>query len=60
MNGKTSLTQVQRHHNVDSVTLAGVLSSWWENEEHPGKKNKTNKTINASFIDEQYRRSTKK
>ncbi|KAI8887143.1 WD40 repeat-like protein, partial [Backusella circina FSU 941] len=35
MNGKTSLTQVQRHHNVDSVTLAGVLSSWWENEEHP-------------------------
>ncbi|KAG2213472.1 hypothetical protein INT47_009146 [Mucor saturninus] len=37
MNGKTSLTQAQRHQHVDSVTLAGVLSSWWENEE--GVKN---------------------
>jgi transcriptional activator SPT8 len=37
MNGKASLTQVQRHHHVDSVTLAGVLSSWWENEEIPGE-----------------------
>ncbi|KAG0165088.1 Transcription factor spt8 [Apophysomyces sp. BC1015] len=35
INGKTSLTQVQRHHYVDSVTMAGVLSSWWENEEIP-------------------------
>ncbi|KAI8638125.1 WD40-repeat-containing domain protein [Parasitella parasitica] len=35
MNGKTALTQAQRHNNVDSVTLAGVLSSWWENEEIP-------------------------
>jgi transcriptional activator SPT8 len=36
MNGKTALTQAQRHYYVDSVTLAGVLSSWWENEEIPG------------------------
>ncbi|KAG2196443.1 hypothetical protein INT46_011820 [Mucor plumbeus] len=35
MNGKTALTQAQRHYYVDSVTLAGVLSSWWENEEIP-------------------------
>ncbi|KAI7906667.1 WD40-repeat-containing domain protein [Cokeromyces recurvatus] len=35
MNGKTSLTQAQRHYFVDSVVYAGVLSSWWENEEVP-------------------------
>ncbi|KAI9488410.1 WD40-repeat-containing domain protein [Zychaea mexicana] len=35
MNGKTALTQAQRHQHVDSVTMAGVLSSWFENEEQP-------------------------
>jgi hypothetical protein len=36
MNGKTMLTQVQRHQLVDSITKAGYLASWWENEEQPG------------------------
>ncbi|KAI8390957.1 WD40-repeat-containing domain protein, partial [Radiomyces spectabilis] len=35
MNGKAMLTQAQRHQHVDSVTMAGVMSSWWENEEWP-------------------------
>ncbi|GAN08283.1 AFR153Wp [Mucor ambiguus] len=35
MNGKTALTQAHRHNYVDSVTWAGVLSGWWENEEIP-------------------------
>ncbi|KAL1930545.1 hypothetical protein VTP01DRAFT_10707 [Rhizomucor pusillus] len=37
MNGKTPLTQAQRHHHVDSVTMAGVMLSWWENEEPVSK-----------------------
>ncbi|KAI8137071.1 WD40-repeat-containing domain protein [Fennellomyces sp. T-0311] len=48
MNGKTALTQVQRHQHVDSVTMAGVLSSWFENEEQiktePGTEPETNAT----------------
>ncbi|KAI9803239.1 MAG: hypothetical protein M1825_002030 [Sarcosagium campestre] len=32
-NGKTLLTVAQRHPFVDSVTKAGVLMSYWENEE---------------------------
>ncbi|KAI7877858.1 WD40 repeat-like protein [Lichtheimia hyalospora FSU 10163] len=35
MNGKSALTQAQRHHHVDSVTMSGVICSWWENEEQP-------------------------
>ncbi|KAI8991348.1 WD40-repeat-containing domain protein [Mycotypha africana] len=35
MNGKTALTQALRHYHVDSVIYAGVISSWWENEEFP-------------------------
>ncbi|KAF9161012.1 Transcription factor spt8 [Actinomortierella ambigua] len=35
MNGKTPLTQGQRHGQVDSVTKAGILTSYWENEEQP-------------------------
>ncbi|KAI8344002.1 WD40-repeat-containing domain protein [Chlamydoabsidia padenii] len=35
MNGKTPLTQAQRHHLGDSVANSGVISSWWENEEQP-------------------------
>ncbi|KAG0316388.1 Transcription factor spt8 [Linnemannia gamsii] len=37
MNGKTLLTQGQRHGQVDSVTKAGILTSYWENEEQPNK-----------------------
>ncbi|KAF2397966.1 WD40 repeat-like protein [Trichodelitschia bisporula] len=33
-NGKVMLTVAQRHPFVDSVTKAGVLLSYWENEEH--------------------------
>jgi transcriptional activator SPT8 len=33
VNGKTLLTVAQRHPFVDSVTKAGVLMSYWENEE---------------------------
>ena len=32
-NGKVMLTVAQRHQYVDSVIKAGVLSSYWENEE---------------------------
>ncbi|KAF9958428.1 Transcription factor spt8, partial [Modicella reniformis] len=38
MNGKTMLTQGQRHGQVDSVTKAGILISYWENEEQPNKQ----------------------
>ncbi|ORZ27245.1 WD40-repeat-containing domain protein [Lobosporangium transversale] len=39
MNGKTMLTQGQRHGQVDSVTKAGIMTSYWENEEQPNKTN---------------------
>ncbi|KAI8990066.1 WD40-repeat-containing domain protein, partial [Pilobolus umbonatus] len=41
MNGRTALTQAQRHHHVDSVIYSGVLSSWWENEEQADETVKT-------------------
>ena len=34
-NGKSMLTVAQRHPFVDSVTKAGVLMSYWENNEDP-------------------------
>lgn len=37
-NGKSMLTVAQRHPFVDSVTKAGVLMSYWENEETLGKR----------------------
>lgn len=37
VNGKTLLTVAQRHPFVDSVTKAGVLMSYWENEEPNSK-----------------------
>ena len=37
VNGKLMLTVAQRHPFVDSVTKAGVLASYWENEEPNGK-----------------------
>jgi transcriptional activator SPT8 len=36
-NGKLPLTVAQRHPFVDSVTKAGVLMSYWENEEYSRK-----------------------
>jgi transcriptional activator SPT8 len=40
VNGKTLLTVAQRHPFVDSVTKAGVLMSYWENDEpHPKSPN---------------------
>lgn len=38
VNGKLMLTVAQRHPFVDSVTKAGVLLSYWDNEESSGKK----------------------
>ena len=35
-NGKSMLTVAQRHPFVDSVTKAGVLMSYWENNEESG------------------------
>ena len=35
-NGKLALTVAQRHPFVDSVTKAGVLLSYWENDDSPG------------------------
>jgi transcriptional activator SPT8 len=35
MNGRVPLTVAQKHPFVDSVTKAGVLLSYWENEEPP-------------------------
>lgn len=37
-NGKSMLTVAQRHPFVDSVTKAGVLMSYWENEDSQGMK----------------------
>ncbi|KAK6343002.1 Transcription factor spt8 [Orbilia javanica] len=37
INGKVPLTVAQKHPFVDSVTRAGVLLSYWENEEVPDK-----------------------
>ncbi|PHH75323.1 hypothetical protein CDD82_4487 [Ophiocordyceps australis] len=37
INGKLALTVAQRHPFVDSVTKAGVLMSYWENEEPAGR-----------------------
>ncbi|KAL8872647.1 MAG: hypothetical protein Q9174_001760 [Haloplaca sp. 1 TL-2023] len=37
VNGKSMLTVAQRHPFVDSVTKAGVLMSYWENEDPQAK-----------------------
>lgn len=36
--GKSPLTMAQRHNMVDSITKAGVISSYWENEQPLTKK----------------------
>ncbi|KAL8945073.1 MAG: hypothetical protein Q9216_000057 [Gyalolechia sp. 2 TL-2023] len=38
VNGKSMLTVAQRHPFVDSVTKAGVLLSYWENEDSQGRR----------------------
>ncbi|KAJ1984984.1 Transcription factor spt8 [Dimargaris verticillata] len=35
MNGKTQLTQSQRHMQVDTITRAGALASYWDNDDTP-------------------------
>jgi len=45
-NSKSMLTVAQRHPFVDSVTKAGVLMSYWENEETSGR------FPTCTFIDE--------
>ncbi|KAJ1982802.1 Transcription factor spt8 [Dimargaris xerosporica] len=35
MNGKTQLTQSQRHMQVDTITRAGILTSYWDNDDTP-------------------------
>lgn len=40
-NGKLALTVAQRHPFVDSVTKAGVLLSYWENEDSSGANDDT-------------------
>ncbi len=37
-NGKLMLTVAQRHPFVDSVTKAGMLASYWENEDPNGRR----------------------
>ena len=36
-NGKVPLTVAQKHPFVDSVMKAGSLTTYWENEEPPGR-----------------------
>lgn len=43
-NGKSMLTVAQRHPFVDSVTKAGVLMSYWENNEESNGKFQCGKT----------------
>ena len=43
-NGKVMLTVAQRHPFVDSVTKAGVLMSYWENEEPQGEPSRVMKS----------------
>ena len=38
VNGKSMLTVAQRHPFVDSVTKAGVLMSYWENDDSQGQE----------------------
>jgi transcriptional activator SPT8 len=44
-NGKLALTVAQRHPFVDSVTKAGVLLSYWENEDNAGTFTETHREL---------------
>jgi len=46
-NGKLALTVAQRHPFVDSVTKAGVLLSYWENEDSSGRYYRTIALLNT-------------
>lgn len=48
INGKTLLTVAQRHPFVDTVTKAGVLMSYWENDE-PVQKQGDEPTISPVY-----------
>lgn len=45
VNGKAMLTVAQRHPFVDSVTKAGVLLSYWENEDSQSERRTTSSPI---------------
>jgi len=45
VNSKSMLTVAQRHPFVDSVTKAGVLMSYWENDESSGISSSTPSVI---------------
>ena len=47
-NNKIALTVAQRQHLVDTISKAGVLTSYWENED-PGSK-LFNKLVMTNFI----------
>ncbi|KIW00590.1 uncharacterized protein PV09_07943 [Verruconis gallopava] len=53
-NGKLALTVAQRHPFVDSVTKAGVLLSYWENEEStndtPGRQYSYDEPVSLSPV----------
>ncbi|MCJ1392586.1 Transcription factor spt8 [Xylographa bjoerkii] len=48
-NGKVMLTVAQRHPFVDSVTKAGVLTSYWENEEPQPKPGEDGQTLSPVY-----------
>ncbi|MCJ1286114.1 Transcription factor spt8 [Xylographa opegraphella] len=48
-NGKVMLTVAQRHPFVDSVTKAGVLTSYWENEELQSKSGEDGQTLSPVY-----------
>jgi transcriptional activator SPT8 len=48
-NGKLALTVAQRHPFVDSVTKAGVLMSYWENEEAPERSQDDAATLSSVY-----------
>ncbi|MCJ1474048.1 Transcription factor spt8 [Lambiella insularis] len=48
-NSKVMLTVAQRHPFVDSVTKAGVLTSYWENEEPQTKPGDDGQTLSSVY-----------
>ncbi|MCJ1436994.1 Transcription factor spt8 [Xylographa pallens] len=48
-NGKVMLTVAQRHPFVDSVTKAGVLTSYWENEDSQSKPGEDGQTLSPVY-----------
>lgn len=52
INGKQLLTVAQRHPFVDSVVKAGMLMSYWENEEPPGPSSGGSRSAAAAAAEE--------